>query len=117
MNHIGRYKEFEISPQGEWVDLDVDRERPGEEIDWEWDAVGMEWLTRVDDTAKLWYCAMRIPWKAIAPDAAPRPGREYRLNLYRIEGADPNRKFIAWRPVNAPSFHTPSAFGMLRLAE
>jgi hypothetical protein len=26
--HIGRYKEFQVSPQGEWVDLAIDRENP-----------------------------------------------------------------------------------------
>ena len=26
--HIGRYKEFQVSPQGEWVDLDIDRDEP-----------------------------------------------------------------------------------------
>ena len=25
---IGRYKEFQVSPQGEWVDLDIDRDNP-----------------------------------------------------------------------------------------
>ena len=117
LGQIDRYKEFEISPQNEWVDLDVDRGRKGKEVDWEWDA-GMEWSARVDQSAKVWYCAMRIPWKAIAPASpAVRAGREFRLNLYRIEGEEPNRKYIAWRPVHSPSFHTPSAFGRLKLAE
>ena len=26
--HIGRYKEFQVSPQSEWVDLDIDRDNP-----------------------------------------------------------------------------------------
>lgn len=115
LDKIDRYKEFEISPQSEWVDLDVDRQRKGKEVDWEWDA-GMEWSARVDDAAKVWYCAMWIPWKAIAPGPAVRTGQEFRLNLYRIEGEEPNRKYITWRPVNSPSFHTPSAFGRLKLA-
>ncbi len=117
LGNIDRYKEFEISPQSEWVDLDVDRGRQGKEVDWEWDA-GMEWSARVDQAAKVWYCAMRIPWKAIAaPGSTVRAGQEFRLNLYRIEGEEPNRKFITWRPVNSPSFHTPSAFGRLKLSD
>ncbi len=114
-NHVGRYKEFEVSPQNEWVDLEVDRDRAGKEVDWEWDS-GFEWVSRVDPATNLWYCAMRIPWKSISA-TSPRAGSEYRLNLYRIEGAEPNRKYLAWRPVNSPSFHTPSAFGRLKLAK
>jgi hypothetical protein len=57
---------------------------------------------------------MRIPWTAIDP-RPPAAGNELRLNLYRVEGAPPARKFIAWRPVNSDSFHTPEAFGTLRL--
>ena len=59
---------------------------------------------------------MRIPWKAI-DSAPPSPGHELRVNLYRIEGAPPNRIFLAWRPVDSDSFHTPEKFGLLRLVE
>lgn len=113
--HINRYKEFEVSPQNDWVDLDVDRDRPGKTVDWKWDS-GMKSATRIDEARRIWYCLMRIPWAAIDP-RPPAPGHELRLNLYRIEGAEPNRKFICWRPVNSPSYHTPEAFGILRLVQ
>ena len=110
---IGRYKEFEVSPLGEWVDLDVDRERKGREVDWLWNS-RFRFHTRVDEAAKMWYCEMQIPWSSI--DARPaKAGNELRLNLYRIEDSEPGRKFIAWRPVHSPSYHTPKAFGLLRL--
>ena len=117
LSNIKRYKEFEISPMGEWVDLDVDQDRKGLEVDWRWDS-NMEWHTRIDEAAKLWYCEVRIPWKSIATPGKPvKAGDEFRLNLYRIEGAEPERRYLAWRPVNSPSFHTPAAFGRLKLAE
>lgn len=117
LSNIKRYKEFEISPLGEWVDLDVDLDRKGLEVDWRWDS-NMEWNTRIDEAAKLWYCEVRIPWKSIAaPGKTVKAGDEFRLNLYRIEGAEPDRRYITWRPVNSPSYHTPAAFGRLRLAE
>jgi hypothetical protein len=40
-----------------------------------------------------------------------------RINLYRIEGPPPNRKFIAWQPTGSASYHVPEAFGRLRLAK
>ena len=112
-SHIGRYKEFEVSPQGEWVDLDIDRDRKGNAADWSWNS-GFQAKTRIDRDRKQWICEMRIPWTAIDP-RPPAPGNELRLNLYRIEGAPPARQFLAWRPVYSDSFHTPERFGTLRL--
>src|ERR1700710_980984 len=34
--NIRRYKEFEVSPQGEWMDLDVDLALPNHEVGWTW---------------------------------------------------------------------------------
>ena len=110
-----QYKEFEVSPEEDWVDLDCDRDRKGTEVDWRWDS-GFRARSRLDADRKIWYCGMAIPWKAI-DQRQPREGNQLRLNLYRIEGAPPNRKYLAWRPVNAPSFHTPEAFGQIRLVK
>ena len=108
-----RYKEFQISPAGEWVDLDVDRDRKGLEVDWRWDS-GFRFKSVMQPERKVWIGEMQIPWKAI--DSRPAvAGREYRGNIYRIEGKDPKRKFLAWRPVMSPSYHTPEKFGKIRL--
>src|SRR5436305_15020855 len=32
--HIRRYKEFEMSPRGEWIDLDIDLDKPHHEDGW-----------------------------------------------------------------------------------
>lgn len=115
LERIWRYKEFEVSPRGEWVDLDVDKKRKDQMADWTWNS-GFRFHTRVDEAAKQWHCLMAIPWKSIAAKA-PVAGAEYRLNLYRIEGGPKDRTYITWQPVNHPSFHTPEAFGRLRLAK
>ena len=106
------YKEFEVSPRGEWVDLDVDKSKK-EIADWKWDS-HFRFKTRIDETAKTWHCLMEIPWKTIAA-GAPVAGQEFRLNLYRIEGGPKVRKYITWQAVQNNSFHTPAAFGRLRL--
>src|ERR1700683_4492498 len=52
--HIRRYKEFEVSPQGEWVDLDIDRDHPpGGGISWN---SGFTSKTRIDSDKRIWYC-------------------------------------------------------------
>lgn len=111
--HPRRYKEFQLSPANEWIDLDVDRDRAGLEVDWRWDS-GFEYRSVLHRDRKLWIAEMRIPWRAIDPRPAT-PGREYHANIYRIAGREPSRQFLAWRPLMSPSYHTPEKFGKIRL--
>ena len=112
--NIHRYKEFEMSPQGEWVDLDIDSTNMGNNNAWLWNS-GFEVKARIDEHKKIWYGEMRIPIKSI-DDRPATAGNELRVNLYRCQGADPNRKYIAWQPTHAATFHVPEAFGRMRLA-
>lgn len=111
---IKRYKEFQVSPQGEWVDLAIDRGTKPPTHDTAWDS-GYEVKARVDSDKKVWYGEMRIPMSAI--DVAAKPGAEARINLYRCQGPPANRKYINWQPVNNETFHTPEAFGRLLLED
>jgi hypothetical protein len=113
--NIKRYKEFEVSPQGEWVDLDIDltRAQPVSGISWN---SGFASKARIDRNKKVWYAEMRIPIDQI-DDRRPEPGLEMRVNLYRIEGAPPNRIYIAWQPTGKATYHVPEAFGRLKLVK
>jgi hypothetical protein len=115
-NHenINRYREFEIAPTGDHVDLNIEYDL--KHYDQSWDS---HWQTaaRIDETSHRWYAAARIPLAAISA-AAPRPGTRWRMNLYRIdgEGPDENRRFLCWRStcvVNRDPNHVPEAFGTL----
>jgi hypothetical protein len=110
---ITRYKEFEVSPQGEWVDLDIDRVHPLPEGGWLWNS-GFTVKARIDAAHKIWYAEMRIPLRSI-DDRPPAAGRQMRINFYRCQGHDPGRKFIAWQPTGEANFHVPQAFGLLKL--
>ena len=111
--NIRRYKEFEVSPQGEWVDLDVNLDNPPHEAGWVWQS-GCQVAARIDAAQKIWYGLMRIPWPAI--DSRPAAaGNELRINFYRCQGSHPDRKYITWQPVHRASFHTPESFGILKL--
>lgn len=114
-NNIRRYKEFQVSPQGEWVDLDIDRDHPQPEGGWLWNS-GFTVKARIDQARKIWYGEMRIPIDKI-DTRAPKPGVEMRVNLYRIQGPPNNKKHIAWQPTNQMNYHVPEAFGRLRLAK
>ncbi len=111
--NIKRYREFEVSPQGEWVDLDIDLSTPHHEDGWTWNS-GFQSAARIDRGAKVWYAAMRIPWSAITP-TAPKPGATFRINLYLSEGPPSNHKSIVWQPTLTKTFHTPERFGLLRI--
>ena len=112
--NIRQYKEFQVSPQNEWVDLDIDRDKPKPEGGWLWNSC-FRVKARIDHARKIWYGEMQIPLDKI--DARPpNAGNEFRINLYRIQGPPPKRKLIAWQPTGQPNYHVPEAFGRLRLA-
>jgi len=110
---IRRYKEFEASPQGEWVDLDIFRDKFPPTNDWKWNS-GFQVKARVDEAKKTWYCEMQIPMTSIGM-SAPAKNAEMRINLYRCQGPPSNRKFIAWQPTREGTFHVPGSFGRLVL--
>jgi hypothetical protein len=110
--NIRRYKEFQVSPRGEWVDLDIDRDTPLPEGGWLWNS-GFEKSARIDEANKIWYGLMKIPLRSI-DNRTPENGLQMRINFYRCQGPAP-RKLIAWQPTNTRTFHTPEAFGRLVL--
>lgn len=111
--NIRRYKEFEVSPQGEWVDLDIDLNKPHHEEGWKWTS-GFEKLARVDTEKHIWYAAMRIPFSAI--DARPPvAGNTLRINLFVSQGPQKNHREVAWRAPLQETFHVPERFGLIRL--
>jgi hypothetical protein len=111
--NIRRYKEFEVSPQGEWIDLDIDLAKPQHEDGWKWNS-GFQVSARIDRAAKIWYAAMRIPFAAI-DQRPPAAGTTFRINLLRAQGLPSQRKYIAWQPTMSASFHVPERFGILKL--
>ena len=115
LSNITHYKEFEVSPHGEWVDLDIDRKQPLPKGGIGWDS-GFQLKTRIDEEHKIWYGEMQIPFKSIS-DNPPEADQQFRLNLYRIQGPGPDRVMIAWQPTHKRNFHVPDAFGILRLAK
>jgi hypothetical protein len=112
--NIRRYKEFEISPQGEWIDLDIDLAKPHHEEGWTWNS-GFQVTARMDPQAKVWYGAMKIPWSALG-EPSPAPGKTFRVNFFRSQGPVATRKDIAWQPTMSETFHVPERFGLLKLA-
>ena len=110
---IQRYKEFELSPRNEWVDLDIDLHKPHHENGWLWNS-GFEHTTRIDEQKHVWYAALRIPFSAL-DSRRPAAGKTFRVNFYRTDGAEKNAQEIMWQPVMSNTFHVPEKFGVLKL--
>lgn len=115
-NNIRHYREFEVAPTGDWIDLAIDLDKKSDRA---WRS-GWTTAARIDDKAKIWYAAMRIPLRSVS-EKPVTPGTRWRLNLYRIEGQgeDPVRHFLCWNPtcvLNRDPNHVPENFGTLEFA-
>jgi len=104
------YKEFEVAPNGMWIDLDIS---PSGLADLK---SGLTRAVHVDKLTRNWVAEMAIPMKAIT--AQFDPGAVWRANFYRVEGKAEARQYMAWQPTHTPqpNFHVPQAFGTLRFA-
>jgi hypothetical protein len=116
--HIRQYREFEIAPTADWIDLAIDLDHPTEDYAWR---SGWQTMARIDQRSRVWYAAARIPLRSITPTPVAA-GTRWRMNLYRIDGhgADPERHFLCWQPtcvVNHDPNHVPEHFGTLVFAK
>ncbi len=107
-----RYKEFQVSPMGQWIDLHIDREASPKNHDAKWDS-GFRSIARIDSGGQTWWAEIAIPLKAFGV-APPTPGTRWRLNFFRWEHGPPPRA-MSWQPTYTPqpNFHVPQAFGWL----
>jgi Tfp pilus assembly protein PilF len=117
-NEIRRYREFEIAPTGDWIDLAIDLSRKSYDSNWR---SGWKTTARIDEQAHIWYAAARVPLTSVS-EAPVKAGTRWRVNLYRIEGEGPDarRHFLCWQPtcvVNRDPNHVPENFGTLVFTE
>lgn len=113
--NIRQYKELEVSPQGEWVDLNIDLDKKGNRDAIKWNS-GYKVAARIDKDKKIWYATMKIPFSSI-DSRPPAPGQTLRIGLFRCAGTTANRLILSWQPTMAMTFHSPEHFGTLLLAD
>ena len=111
---IHRYREYQVSPQGEWVDLDIDSKLFLPD-GWKWDS-GMKVKARIDAQAKVWYGEFQIPLSSIT-EKPVKVGTMMRGNFYRFQGPPPNRKAVAWVQTERASNHTPEKFAKIQFVK
>jgi len=104
------YKEFEVSPNGMWIDLDI---FPGGRANLK---SGLRRSVACDDRAREWKAELAIPMKALVTTFDAKA--VWRANFYRVEGSQEPRAYMAWQATNTrnPDFHVPQTFGKLRFS-
>ena len=102
------YKEFEVAPNGMWIDLDIG---PGLQADLK---SGMQRSVQIDEKQHRWTAELAIPMGALTDRFDPNA--PWRVNFFRVEGGAEPRNYYAWRPTHTPepNYHVPSAFGTMR---
>ncbi len=113
-DNIRHYREYEIAPTGDWIDLAIDLDKKGAGGGWR---SGWKTSAGIDEAAHVWYAAAKIPLQSVST-APVKPGTRWRMNLYRIEGQgeDPQRHFMCWQPtcvIGRDPNHVPENFGSL----
>ena len=111
---IKHYREFEVAPTGDWVDLAIDLGKESYEKNWH---SGWRTMARIDKANHVWYAAVRVPLKSVSKQTVAQ-GTRWRANLYRIDGLGPDsqRHFMCWQPtcvMNRDPNHVPEHFGTL----
>ncbi len=105
-----RYKEFEVSPNGYWIDLDI---VPGEKHNLK---SGLRRRVVLDEKGKTWVAELALPMLSLTHSFDPAVA--WRVNFYRVEGASEPRFYSAWQSTGTPQpdFHVPASFGRLIFA-
>lgn len=103
------YKEFEVAPTGQWVDLLINRIDVTH--DWQWKS-GMKTAAQIHEDR--WCVAMAIPFSAFG--ITPQVGDEWDANLFRVSRLRGERQFLAYAPTftETPSYHVPERFVKLK---
>jgi len=121
------YWEFEVSPNGMWIDLDIElgeqaagdkvasekapgHKLPGHKGD---PQTGMKSRVHLDETQKIWTAEVALPIRNLT--GSFDPAADWRVNFFRVEGPTEPRFYSSWQPTKTerPSFHVPEAFGKL----
>jgi len=106
-----RYKEFEVSPNGMWIDLDLSQ---GQKRDLH---SGLRRRVQLNQKTQTWIAELALPMHSLTPSFDPRA--TWRANFFRVEGPAEPRFYSAWSPTRTPTpnFHVPEAFGNLIFVE
>lgn len=108
------YTEFEVSPNGKWIDLDIGPRNISLNEDPRDLQSGMTRSVWLDEGRRIWSAELAIPMRSLTEHFDP--AMTWRANFFRVEGTREPRFYSAWQPTKTaqPDFHVPEVFGYLR---
>jgi len=103
-----RYKEFEVSPNGFWIDLEINN-GVLQHL-----KTGLQRRVDINQRKKTWTAELSIPIKSLTQHFDPTS--VWRINFFRVEGPTEPRFYSSWQATNTPqpNFHVPDRFGFLK---
>lgn len=109
-----KYFEFEIAPNGEWIDLGIEVASLERKTDWDYKS-GMTSAAMIEKDKVV--MAFKVHFASLGK--TPKIGDVWLGNLFRCVGKDPSRGYLAWRPTETdkPDFHVPEKFGEFRFVK
>jgi len=125
---LTHYYELNVSPRNVVFDTEItasDDDPPAINGKIEWDIAGLRTAVVVDGTLDIrddidnkWTVEIAIPFSSLGC-TSPKPGEEWRGNLYRIDLSPEPAEFQAWSPtlITPAAFARPSHFGTVRFIE
>ncbi len=100
-----KYREFEIAPTGDWIDLAIDLRPKSYDRDWR---SGFKMTARIDEAAHIWYAAARVPLMSVT-DEPVKVGTRWRATCTASKAKVRTRSVTSCacsRPVPATAIRT-----------
>ena len=106
------YREFQVAPDGRWLDLSVLHQDGKIVGDDSWHS-GCRCSSFVDIERKTWRSLLQIPWTSLGEE--PPANANWRCNYYRASGRFHGDQLLAWSPtgIGPGCFHRTEHFGTL----
>lgn len=104
------YKEFQVAPDGRWIDIDVFNALGTSNHSW---YSGFKAASFVDEEMKIWSSVFDLPWNCFG--ASYDNETEWNVNFYRASGNFHGDELFAWSPpgTGPRCFHRPEHFGKI----
>jgi hypothetical protein len=108
------YKEFQVAPDGRWIDIDVWLALGTSNHHWYSGCSARSFIERTNNT---WISVLSMPWRCF--DAGRDYSGEWNVNFYRASGKFHGDELLSWAPVGTGPrcFHRPEHFGVLKFLE
>lgn len=110
----GLYKEFQVSPDSRWIDIDVNKQLGISNHHWH---SGMRCRSIIDSEMQIWTSIIELPWSCFGS----HQGADdlWNVNFYRASGTFHGDQLMTWSPTGYGDhcFHRYEHFGTIEFVK